>query len=384
MNVLRKRKGSVNVIRKKITKARRRTDKELSFGLSRLPRDVLRRLLIICGKVPKNDAAIYEKRAKELDCDFVIENRRSSVFTKKTLLKHYDENQHDSILLIGDQKQLPGTPFGHKDDYAWTDFFIQDANNDDIPDTPVGRVYGTPDVVLFHMDPPIIDSNIAIVFDSQPGRSTRHIDSLAQLGFDVEVLKKYTNSDKRLMEVSEFILQFSDGVFTRRIHGSPERWASHNSVILSYEQAQEIRFEGYPVVFAEACSTARDGPLIQAFLQQGVCYIGSTLDTINNSKPYDDWRDCCYADGWKFGFLDFLDSYDFIGQVKINVEKELWARLDRKVIREIEMVRTGEKSVVDTYEALTMLEWVLIGNPMRTTTVGPNANFTPGRIVVDT
>jgi hypothetical protein len=234
------------------------------------------------------------------------------------------------------------------------------------------------------MDPMIIDSDIAIVFDSQPGRSSRHVEGLASLGLDVEVLKKFTPEEAKLLSVAEFILQFSDGVYTQRIHGSPDRWASHNSVILSHEQASSIRFEGYPVIFSEACSTAQEGPLLKAFLDQGACYIGATLDTVNNSEPYDDWRFCPFADGIKWGFLDLLDTYDTIGQVKANVDREIYERLDNKIVREIDLARTGEQPTLPSHQSLSLLEWNMFGNPMRRTTVGPEADFTPGRIVVDT
>lgn len=234
------------------------------------------------------------------------------------------------------------------------------------------------------MDPKIIDSDIAIVFDSQPGRSNRHVEGLAALGFDVEVLGRYTDEEQKLMSVSEFILQFSDGVFTSRIHGTPDRWATHNSVILTSEQTSTIRFEGYPVIYSEACSTAQEGPLLRAFLDQGSLYIGSTLDTLNNVEPFDNWRTCPYCDGWKFGFLDLLDTYELIGQVKVTVDRELTRNLDSGVMKELENVRTGVTNTLTNDNAVSICEWVLFGNPLRPTTVGPNANYSPGRIIVDT
>lgn len=124
-------------------------------------------------------------------------------------------------------------------------------------------MFGPPDIILSHFDPLIIDSDIVIVFDSQPGRSRRHVESLVDLGFDVEILKRFTREDVKLLEVTEFILQFSDGVFTSRIHGTPERWVSHNSVILNAQHVSTIKFQGYPVVYSEACSTAQEGPLLK-------------------------------------------------------------------------------------------------------------------------
>ena len=141
---------------------------------------------------------------------------------------------------------------------------------------------------------------------------------------------------------------------------------------------------GYPVVFSEACSTALEGPLLQAFLRQGAAYIGSTLDTLNNIQPFDDWRECAYSDGWKFGFLDLLDSYDHIGEVKLSVDKEITRNLAEGPRREIDQIRSGQTSVVQSDEALSTIEWTFFGNPMRRSTVGPNADYSPGRLVVDT
>ena len=200
----------------------------------------------------------------------------------------------------------------------------------------------------------------------------------------MEVLGKYTDDERKLLSVCEFILQFSDGVFSSRIHGTPDKWATHNSVILSSEQTSTIGFEGYPVVFSEACSTALEGPLLKAFLDQGSIYIGSTLDTMNNVEPFDDWRACPYCDGYKFGFLDLLDTYELIGQVKMSVDREITRNLDSNAMTELENVRKGNTNTLTNDHAVSVSEWVFFGNPLRSTTVGPNANYSPGRIVVDT
>jgi hypothetical protein len=374
--------GSINQVFKWLKKER--TDEELTFDVGKTRRATLEKLLIICGKVGKSNIELYENKAKELGADFVFEDGSSWVFTRKTIQHNFEKNKHLGILLIGDNKELPATQIGYQGSYAWTDFFFQDVDGDGIPDTPVGRVYGPPETVQYHIDPQIIDSNIAVVFDSQPGRSSRHVEGLAALGFDVEVLKKYNKADVKLLQVSEFILQFSDGVFTSRIHGTPEQWASHNSVILSYQQAESIKFVGYPVVYSEACSTAQDGPLLKAFLKQGAIYIGATLDTMNNTRPYDDWRDCPYCDGYKFGLLDLLDSYPHIGEVKVTVDRSIFERLDVKYKTEIEQLEKGESNEIQYDEVVSTIEWMLFGNPLRRTTVGPDADFTPGRLTVDT
>jgi len=382
MNIIRK-SGSVNEIKRKFVR-KERSEEDLVFDVGRMRRDVLSKMLVICGKVGKDNITKYEQKAKELNCDFIQEKGRSWVLTHKTIRDNYDPDNHLGVLLIGSNKELPATQISYQDDYAFTDWFIQDLDNDMIPDFPVGRIFGSPETVLYHMDPKIIDSDIAIVFDSQPGRSSRHVEGLAALGFDVEVLGKYTDDERKLLSVCEFILQFSDGVFTSRIHGTPDKWATHNSVILSSEQTSTISFEGYPVVFSEACGTALEGPLLKAFLDQGAIYIGATLDTLNNVEPFDDWRACPYCDGWKFGFLDLLDTYELIGQVKMSVDREITRNLDRDAMKALENVRNGNTNTLTNDHAVSVCEWMLFGNPLRPTTVGPNADYSPGRIVVDT
>lgn len=378
-------KGRVSLINevRRIGK-KRRTEEELAFEVGKMPREILSRLLVVCGKVGKENTALYKKKSKDIGADFISESGRSWVLAYKTIQENYDLDHHNGVLLIGTNKELPATQISYEGSYGYTDWFIQDVDGDGIPDTPVGRVFGPPETILYHIDPMIIDSDIAIVFDSQPGRSKRHVEGLTKLGFEVEVLRKYTERDRKLLSVSEFILQFSDGMFDMRIHGTPEKWASHNAVIMDYKQASKIKFEGYPVIYSEACSTAQEGPLLKAFLDQGACYIGATLDTLNNLEPFDDWRDCAYADGWKFGFLDLLDTHDLIGQVKIGVDSAIYDRLAKKAKSELEAVRSGESIEITSDHGLSAAEWVMFGNPLRRSTVGPRADYSPGRLVVDT
>ncbi len=354
------------------------------FDIGRTRRDILDKLLVICGKVGSERQNLYKTKAKRINADFVIEERGSWVFTLRTIKENFDPGYHKGVLLIGSNKELPGTQIRYERAYSFTDWFIQDLEGDLIPDVPIGRVYGSPETVLYHMDPNIIDSDMAVIFDTQPGRSNKHVDALVKLGFDVEVLERYTPKYAPLLGSCEFILQFSDGVFSSRIHGNPNRWMSHNSVILSSEHAAQIVFKGYPVVFSEACSTAQEGPLLMAFLKQGAAYIGSTLDTLNNPDPFDDWRQCAYADGFKFGFMDLLDSFDQIGQVKLAVDKGIAENLEQSIKDEILRIRKGETSTMSSNQAVSAIEWVLFGNPLRRSTVGSNADYTPGQILVDT
>ena len=383
MNIISKRGlGTINEIKKRLRK--KRDDEEFAFDVGKINRDLLKRMLVVCGRVGDEIAAQYERKAKEIGSDFILEKGRSWVLTQKTIRENYDPSFHKGVLLIGTNKELPATQISYDSAYAFTDWFIQDLDGDGIPDFPFGRIFGPPETVLYHMDPFIVDSDIAVVFDSQPLRSDKHVKALAELGFDVEILNRYTEDEAKLLSVSEFILQFSDGVFTTRIHGTPYRWATHNSVILSHDQASAIKFDGYPVVYSEACSTAQEGPLLKAFLNSGASYIGATLDTMNNVEPFDDWKTCAYCDGWKFGFLDLLDSHELIGEVKLAVDKTLTENLESKVFAELENVRKGETTTLTIDNAVSVAEWMLFGNPLRSSTVGPNADFTPGKIIVDT
>jgi hypothetical protein len=358
--------------------------KELSFDLSRMPRSDLEKLLVVSGKVGTEDVAAFRTKCTEIGCDFVTDLRGSWVFTHETILENYDKRRHKGVLLIGDNKAMPGTRVSYQGAYGFTDWFLQDLDGDGIPDIPVGRIFGPRETVLYHLDPYIVDSDIAVVFDSQPGRSDRHAEGLRRLGFDVKILSHFRNQFAQLLAFSEFILQFSDGVYTSRIHGTPDRWATHSRVILSHTQVKSIAFQGYPVVYSEACSTAQEGPLLRAFLDQGAAYIGSTLDTLNNTQPFEDWRNCPYSDGWKFGFLDLLDSFDHIGEVKVAVDRALAQNISASVFKELDNVRQGNSNDLTTDHSASISEWVLYGNPLRRTTVGPNADFTPGRLDVDT
>ena len=383
MNVIRKSDaGAISKIRK--ASADNRVDRDLSFEVGRTSRQVLRKLLVVCGKVGKKNTELYKSKAREIGGDFISETGSSWVSTHKIIRKNFEPGKHAGILLLGSNKQLPATPLTYQGVFGFTDWFLQDTTGDGTPDSPVGRVFGQPDTILSHMDPMIIDSDIAIIFDSQPGRSTRHVECLLDLGFDVEILRRFTREDAKLLGVTEFILQFSDGIFTSRIHGTPEKWASNDSVILSAQHVSTIKFQGYPVVYSEACCTAQEGPLLKAFLNQGVCYIGATLDTMNNTEPFENWKDCAFSDGWKYGFLDLLDSHDLIGQVKTQVDRALHEHLDAKYKREIDNISSGKSNELESSQAVSIVEWVLFGNPLRRTTVGPNADFTPGTIVVDT
>ena len=171
--------GTINEIKKKFRK--KRADVELAFDVGKMSRDLLKQLLVVCGRVGDENTAKYERKAKELGSDFIVEKGRSWVLTQKTIRENYDPTHHKGVLLIGTNKELPATQISYQGAYGFTDWFIQDLDGDGIPDFPFGRIFGPPQTVLYHMDPFIVDSDIAIVFDSHPNRSDRHVRALADL-----------------------------------------------------------------------------------------------------------------------------------------------------------------------------------------------------------
>ena len=63
MNVIQKSgTGAIDRIRK--TSADKMTDRDLSFEVGRTSREVLRKLLVVCGKVGKENTALYKNKAR--------------------------------------------------------------------------------------------------------------------------------------------------------------------------------------------------------------------------------------------------------------------------------------------------------------------------------
>ncbi|MHA1480785.1 MAG: hypothetical protein ACTSQZ_05135, partial [Candidatus Thorarchaeota archaeon] len=107
MNVVRKggRIGTINEVRKKFRK--KKVQRDLSFDVGKLPRDILDKMLVICGKVGKDNIDQYQAKANELGADFVVETGSSWVLTRKTVRENYDHAHHKGVLLIGSNKELP-------------------------------------------------------------------------------------------------------------------------------------------------------------------------------------------------------------------------------------------------------------------------------------
>jgi len=109
MNVIRKSgTGAINRIRK--ASADKKTGRDLSFEVGRTSRQVLRKLLVVCGKVGKENTALYKNKAREIGADFVSETGSSWVLIHKIIRKNFEPGKHAGILLLGSNKQLPATP----------------------------------------------------------------------------------------------------------------------------------------------------------------------------------------------------------------------------------------------------------------------------------
>ena len=70
--------------------------------------------------------------------------------------------------------------------------------------------------------------------------------------------------------------------------------------------------------------------------------------------------------------------------MKLHVDREIFKNLDSQFAKEIEGIRKGQTTKLSSEKVLSVIEWILFGNPLRRTTVGPNADYTPGRLIVDT
>ncbi|MFW9963556.1 MAG: hypothetical protein ACFFCX_08335, partial [Candidatus Sifarchaeia archaeon] len=117
MNIIRKGGiGTVNEIKKKFR--RTRSEDELIFDVGRMNRDLLKKMLVVCGRVGNKKADQYQRKAKDLESDFIIEKGRSWVLTHKTVKENYDQNYHKGVLLIGTNKELPATQISYDGVYA--------------------------------------------------------------------------------------------------------------------------------------------------------------------------------------------------------------------------------------------------------------------------
>jgi hypothetical protein len=109
---------------------------------------------------------------------------------------------------------------------------------------------------------------------------------------------------------------------------------------------------------------------LHAFLTQNTVYVGSTTSTYNNDSECDSWETCHFCDGYKYGFLDLLDSCNTIGEVKRSVDAGLLSTLDLKDCNQYESLLDNKIHGPETVALLTTIQNMLFGNPNRPTTIG--------------
>ena len=65
LNIIRKGGlGTINEIKKRLRK--KRAGDDLTFNVGKMNRDLLKRMLVVCGRVGDETAAQYESKAKEI------------------------------------------------------------------------------------------------------------------------------------------------------------------------------------------------------------------------------------------------------------------------------------------------------------------------------
>ena len=104
---------------------------------------------------------------------------------------------------------------------------------------------------------------------------------------------------------------------------------------------------------------------------------GENLDVLNKIREVQDIEPRDPSE------LDKDELYHTISE-KVEVDKEIASRLDSVVMKEVESISKSDTKKMEQDQAVSTIEWVLYGNPIRRTPVGPNADFTPGRLIVDT
>ncbi len=298
----------------------------------------------------------------------------------------WESYQTNSILIVGDYLEFPPMKFQTRFGVHYSDFIYADVGNEGSADVGIGRVFGSIQTISKHLQMRIGDSNRAVLFDTDPVRSSATIEAVKALGFDLDVLSEYREDNKSMLEDAELILQVSDGVSTERIHGTPMEWASHNGKIMDYNDFSTLEFKNYPLIFSEACSTVSYGPLLTNILKAGGMYYGATSPSFNNPKEYSNWRACSYCDGIKIGLLDVMDEVSTIGQVVRELNQTLFESLSASqqdlLSKALKNPLIGE-TIADP-EIETILQFNLFGNPDRPIVVGVDPDYDAGVIHFDT
>ncbi|MFX0208334.1 MAG: hypothetical protein ACFFDT_20285 [Candidatus Hodarchaeota archaeon] len=309
---------------------------------------------------------------KENDIAIAEINARSVYDAAQHVHSELEKRGLEKLIILGNKNQFPCLKFRWEKEIGHTDIIFSDPHRDGSLSIVVGRIYGSTETIIAHLECEYGDSNEAVVFDTAPHRSELPVQALEALGFHTFLTGGFTYVVRRMMERAEFILQYSDGTIHDRIHGDPKRWfgGRRPRTILDYNDVATVCFKYYPVCYAEACSTANFGPLLDAFLAQKTVYVGSTTSTYNNDSECDSWETCHFCDGYKYGFLDLLDSYKTIGEVKRNVDAGLISTLDLEDLKHYESLLNKKIRGPETVALLTTIQNILFGNPNRPTTVG--------------
>lgn len=296
------------------------------------------------------------------------------------------EMQTSSIIIIGDYLEFPPMKFKTQFGSHYTDFLYGDIGNEGEFDVGIGRIFGSIETIKNHLTLNIGDSNKAVLFETNPERSSTTIEGVKALGFDVKLLGKYTPEHKDLLENAELIMQVSDGLITETIHGSPLEWVSASGTIMNYKDFSDLKFKNYPLIFSESCSTASFGPLLANALRAGAMYYGATSPSANNPREFASWRSCAFADGVKIGLLDLMDEVKTIGEVQREINKTLFESLsssNKSLIRQA-MSNSISGQEITQQEVATILQFNLFGNPERPVVVGIDPDFDAGIIHYDT
>ncbi len=340
-----------------------------------------REMLIVIGKISSNIREKIINYCKNNELPYVALTERKTFKIKKEIQKAASDYSTKALLLVGDAQVIPPLPVDIK---TFSDLIYEDLDDDLLPDTPVGRVFGSYPTIISHINPKLADTDIALIFNAKNTSAARHEKILKSLGFNVYSLPTFSVDNRELINYAEIIIQFSDGPIYGRVHGSPDMWLTHSDIILDGNTLNKYSFIAYPLVFSEACQTGQFGKLVKGFLNSKALYIAATGDTFNNLEPCKSWKNCLFADGFKIGLFDELDSHNTIGETKIAVERELISNLPNKLFKKYELLMTGHNIFVDHQNFLSVVQWFMFGNPMRPPAIGPRGRFDGIIIPVDT
>lgn len=302
---------------------------------------------------------------KEMDVYFHNINTYNAAEVNKQLKK--EVNEKETIIIVGNDHQVPTAEFIFRDSRRPTDSIYEMESNGDFV-YRVGRIYGKFSVLKQHLDMKYKNNNKAVVIDCDPKKSDLSYKAVEELGFDVTPIKKLNWRNKKAFKKASFILQYSDGPYDRRVHGTPRDWRTGGEKILDFNDVRKVKqFDAYPFVFSEACETCLFGPLLSAFLETGSVIVGSTSETINNER--EEPHVCSHTcDGFKYLLLDYLHEEKTIGDAILRVKQTLFNTLDS--YEKENLLQIKYKGIVfPNQDLLPILQFNTFGNPDRPTPV---------------